>query len=84
MEIMKVWTFVIKGGKPIEITLPGTRGPGLRYEGRTTIWKMVGTEEQAVAMESLLKGPLVEARVERFTETAETETQEIYENGGLF
>ena len=37
---MKVWTFKITGGEPIQIGIPNS--PVLNHVGRMTLWKMIG------------------------------------------
>ena len=71
--LMKVWTFIIKGGQPATIRLRDRLGPALEHEGRTSIWKMMGTEDEAAAVEQFFTGPLVGASVQRHTETEDDE-----------
>jgi len=63
-----IWTFVIRGGEPFELKVTGKLGPVLNHGGAMTVWKMVGTEEEAASIESMVIGPLIGARVERHTE----------------
>lgn len=72
-----VWTFIIRGGEPFDLKLKDNMGPVLNHVGKRTIWKMVGTEEQAVSIEEMVKGPLIGARVERFTDVESSEEREI-------
>lgn len=71
---MKVWTLIINGGEPVTLTLQDRLGPPLRHEGGRTIWKMVGTKEQAFSVVKMLMGPLVGAQV-AFTTEEQTEEQ---------
>ena len=63
-----VWTFIIRGGDPFELKVKATLGPALNHIGPLTVWKMMGTEEEAASIESMVTGPLIGARVERHTE----------------
>ena len=72
MSDPKIWTFLIRGGEPFDIRVAGKLGPPLIHRGKMTLWKMVGTEEEADSLESIISGPLIKARVERHTEV-ETE-----------
>lgn len=49
---MRVWTFFIQGGKPFEMTLPNN--PNLSHDGRTTVWKLCGSETLRKAAEELI------------------------------
>jgi hypothetical protein len=50
---VRVWTFVIRGGAVIGIQVPGS--PPLAHPGHsTTVWKMVGDQDQADAVQSVL------------------------------
>lgn len=70
---VKVWTFIIRGGEPFQLKLTTKIGPSLVHVGGTSIWKMVGTEEEAQSVETLITGPTVGARVERHTEEEDAE-----------
>lgn len=72
----KVWTFIIRGGEEVTLTLKDRLGPPLRHDGGRTIWKMVGTEEQSRSVEEMLTGPLVGAWVTRTTEEQSEEQAE--------
>jgi hypothetical protein len=66
---MQVWTFLILGGQSVMLTLG--HNPTLDHNGGRTVWKFVGTEPSAQALESALKS--FECIVFR---TTETESQE--------
>jgi len=66
--LKRVWTFIIKGGQPCTIDIKGRLGPSCDHTGGTTVWKIVGTDEEAAAVEELFRGPLVGASVQRHTE----------------
>lgn len=69
---MKVWTFIIRGGQPFKLKLADKIGPLLDHDGRRTIWKMMGTEEEAASVEAMMaSGTLIGARVERHTDEDE-------------
>ena len=71
---MKVWTFHIRGGQAIGIRVPGS--PALEHpEGGQTIWKMVGTNVQAVAVQGVLEAHGCE--VKRYTETQSPEQEAV-------
>lgn len=79
---VRVWTFIIVGGREMHLQLaPGRLGPGHDHNGRWSVWKMVGTEEEARAAESLLTGPLVGARVILTTEIEDEEMLAIRRQG---
>lgn len=66
-----VWTFLIIGGTPFTLSLPGN--PSLDHSGlpgQRTLWRLVGTPELANQAEALLKeqGSLVEVYAEFETE----------------
>jgi len=67
------WTFIIRGGDPFDLKLKGKLGPALNHDGAMTVWKMVGTEEEAASVESMII-TLIKARVNRHTEV---ETDEM-------
>lgn len=71
--VHKVWTFLVKGGEPFELTMPRT--PALEHDGKLTLWKMVGSERAADAIRALLEetGATVEVHTEHQTpeQTAE-------------
>lgn len=66
---MQVWTFVILGGQDVSLTLKNN--PTLDHVGGRTVWKFVGTESSAAALEAALAsfGCTV-------TRTTETETSD--------
>lgn len=68
-----IWTFIIRGGEPFDLTVKGKLGPALNHDGTLTVWKMLGTEEEAASVESMIVGPLIGARVERHTEVEDDE-----------
>ncbi len=68
----KVWTFCIRGGEPFRLGLTDKIGPVLDHDGSMTIWKMVGTAEEAESVESMVT-TLIGARVERHTEVEDAE-----------
>lgn len=65
---MKVWTFVIRGGQPFRLGLSERIGPVLDHDGKHTIWKMVGTAEEAESVKGMVSGALIGARVVYHTE----------------
>ena len=77
MKQSNVWTFIIRGGGPFTLCLNGKFGPGLNHDGSMTIWKMVGTEEEAESFIEMVTGPLIGARVEHHTEVENEEMQAI-------
>lgn len=70
---MRVWTFLIRGGDllPIRLSMRGT--PTLDHEGGTTLWKMVGSEVQASAVQEFLAS--MGCHVERYTEEQSPEQE---------
>lgn len=75
----KVWTFVIRGGEPIGLSLP--RNPTLDHDGEMTMWKLVATETTARMVETLLLDE-AGAQVEVYTEE-ETEEQKTLREARL-
>jgi len=76
---MKVWTFEIRGGSSFLLEpKAGSLTPVLHHEGKRTLWKMVGTEEQAQQVEAAIRD-VPGCRVERFTEeqTPEQERERL-------
>jgi len=71
--VNKVWTFIIRGGNPFSLRIEGRLNPGLTHDGLMTMWKMVGTAEEAASVEDAITGPLFGARVERHTEVEDDE-----------
>ena len=69
---VKVWTFIIRGGEPFQMKL-AKLGPKLEHGGGMTVWKMMGTEEEAQSVEALIVGPTIGARVNRHTEKEDAE-----------
>lgn len=69
---MKVWTFKIVGGEPIQISIP--RVPVLNHTGGTTLWQMFGPPEWADAIEGMLKAS--GCKIERYGE-GQTDEQEV-------
>jgi ferredoxin-NADP reductase len=75
---LKVWTFLITGGEDIRISAKRHLDhPGA---GHRTIWKMVGPEAAAQAIESTLE--IYGCTVERYTEEQSPE-QEAERRGRL-
>lgn len=73
MKVEKIWTFLIHGGEPLHIE--DKKNPPLDHDGKgQTIWKMIGTETTATAVEAIL----IEygATVQRTTETQNADTVE--------
>lgn len=66
---MQVWTFLIIGGQDFTLTLKNN--PILDHIGGRTVWKFVGSEESAQALESALKS--FDCTVFRTTETESPE-----------
>jgi hypothetical protein len=66
---MQVWTFLIIGGQ--EFTLALKNNPTLDHIGGRTVWKFVGTESSAQALEVALKS--FDCMVTRTTETESPE-----------
>lgn len=62
-EQMKVWTFNIKGGRPFSFRVSG--GPSCDHDGISTLWKMVGSEQDAVRLESMIQ-ETTNASVEKY------------------
>lgn len=79
---VKVWTFIIRGGQPLSLRLQRL-GPGHEHNGRHSVWKLVGTAEEAVAAEALLTGPLVGAQVIRTTEEEDDTMLELRHRGEI-
>jgi len=63
-----VWTFAIRRGKPFDLKLNEKLGPPLSHDGLVTVWKMVGTKEEADAVRDMVTGPLIGAKVNIYTE----------------
>jgi hypothetical protein len=74
-----VWTFIIRGGEPFQIKLKHQIGPVLDHDGLMTIWKMLGTAKEAESVEGMVTGPLIGARVQRYTEVESEEMLAIRE-----
>ena len=72
-DLVKTWTFIIRGGRPLVLGFDKKVGPRLEHQGGMTVWKMVGTSSEAQEIESLLSGALVGARVQTTTETEDEE-----------
>jgi hypothetical protein len=70
---VSVWTFLIRGGEPFDLKIKNNLSPALNHDGRMTLWKMVGTDDEAASVEAWVKGPLIGARVERHTEVEDAE-----------
>jgi hypothetical protein len=68
-----VWTFCIVGGSSFTLSVPGN--PSLDHNGRSTLWKFVGTKDQAAQAECLINHSTDAISV---TVYAETETTEQY------
>lgn len=64
---MKVWTFILRGGSPLEMSLPGN--PKLEHNGEMTVWKLCGTRNLREAAENLIaqQGCTVEVYTEEET-----------------
>jgi len=69
----KVWTFVLRGGEKFILNMPRT--PLLEHKGGMTLWKMIGTEQVALAAETLIRES--GAEVELHTEWQTKEQAEI-------
>jgi len=76
-DLIKTWTFIIRGGQAFNLKVTDRLGPGLTHDGNLTVWKMVGTEEEAVSVEGVVTGPLIGARVVRHTEVEDEEMRAI-------
>lgn len=79
--LKKVWTFVLEGGQPMQLRLQGLVGPGLDHKGQRSLWKMVGTAEEAEAAKALFSGPLVQAKVTLYTEGDDDEVEALRHQG---
>jgi hypothetical protein len=77
---VKVWTFLIRGGQAFRLGLADKIGPPLNHDGQFTLWKMVGTEAEVVAVEGLIV-QVIGARVERHTEAEDDEMLAIRHRG---
>ena len=82
-DAVKVWTFEIRGAMQFTLRFQpesGILAPPLQHQGQSqrTLWKMVGTEEMAGAIERGL-GLLPGVRVQRYTEeqTPEQEAERL-------
>ena len=71
------WTFIIRDGHPFDLKLNEKLGPPLNHDGQMTLWKMVGTEEEADSVREMVTGPLIGARVARHTEVETPEMLSI-------
>ena len=49
---MQVWTFIITGGQVFSLTLPNM--PPLDHDGKKTVWKMVGDNVKALALQNAI------------------------------
>lgn len=61
---MKVWTFIIRGQGELRLQIPFQ--PLLNHQGGQTLWKFVGTEKAAHAIEDFFGN--VGYQIEKFTE----------------
>lgn len=80
-----VWTFIIRGGDPFDLNITKKlMAPPLNHDGVMTLWKMVGTKEDADSVQEMVMGPLIGARVTRHTEVETPEMLAIrHERLGL-
>ena len=69
----RIWTFHILSGPTFRLDLP--RSPSLDFQGRPTLWKMIGKEGQATAVAQLLRGMSVVFRLHVETETEEQKAE---------
>ena len=65
----------------MHLDLHGRIGPGHDHNGQLSVWKMMGTAEEAEAARVLFTGPLVGASVQVLTETEDDEMAEIRRRG---
>ncbi len=52
--VLKVWTFELISGPTFRLDLP--HNPSLDFDGKHTIWKMVGTDKVADSVMMLMMG----------------------------
>ena len=73
----KLWTFLIRGGEPLELLM--SRTPRLEHNGGTTIWKMVGTVRIAESIKLLVEeaGASVDLHTEVQTEEQTAERRRL-------
>lgn len=67
------WTFVFRGGSSFSLALSGPLGPGHDHDGRLTIWKFVGTKEQALEVEKEILREVPGLRIDKHTEVEDDE-----------
>ena len=70
---VKCWTFILRGGHTFSLMMDGRLGPGHDHDGRMTIWKFVGTADEADEVESTLLREIPELRIEKHTEIEDDE-----------
>jgi len=79
--LKKVWTLIIEGGQSMQLQLHGKIGPGHEHNGQLSVWKMVGTADEAEAAKALFIGPLVKAKVTVLTEGDDDEVEALRHQG---
>jgi len=65
----RVWTFVIEGGEPFSLTVPG--GPSCNHRGGRTVWKLVGGAGLSKTVAQMMRA--LGAQVETYTEAESPE-----------
>ena len=63
-----VWTFEFRGGPVFSLRLHERLNPSHEHNGRMSIWKFVGTEEESADAEKVLSETFEGLRVKRWTE----------------
>ena len=74
-QVKRLHVFEIAGGKPFRIEMPGN--PPLEHDGKRTVWQYVGTDQQAVEVETSIS---LLCEVTRY---CEGQTQELKKGRGL-
>lgn len=69
------WTFIFRGGPVFALQLESMLGPGHQHNGLLSVWKFVGTEDEAAEAEQTLKETFEGLRVERYTEVEDPEAE---------
>lgn len=69
------WTFIFRGGPKFVLRLNNHLGPGHDHNGVLTVWKFVGTEEEAAEAEALLRANFEGLRIERYTDEDDPEAE---------
>ena len=73
------WTFIFRGGRAFTLLVPeGYIGSGHDHDGRgMSIWKFMGTTDEADVVEQMLEDSIEGLRIEKTTEIENDEMKAI-------